>query len=204
MSIRMMTRIWDDTSFRGTDLLVLLCLADHANDEGVCWPSYATIARRARCSRRQAIRCVQHLQREGWLNVTTRRIDMTKNTSNIFKIVLPSGVVSPPSDICDDFCGLDVTTLVTPMSPEPSGNHKGTIKEPLPVIRQASEKSSKACPSQESADEHVLDNSALDGAIAMQCSGKWYESFGDKDLEDWRSHLGAFAAKWEAQGLKLP
>jgi hypothetical protein len=48
MSVRVMTAVWAIT-LPDSEKLVLLALADCANDEGVCWPSMATLA--AKCSK---------------------------------------------------------------------------------------------------------------------------------------------------------
>ena len=47
MSIRIMTAVWDTpTQLNPTARLVLLSLADQANDDGWCWPSLASTGRR--------------------------------------------------------------------------------------------------------------------------------------------------------------
>jgi hypothetical protein len=62
MAIKLISAVWDIDGVRDPRmLLVLLALADHCNDEGVCWPSMARIAQRARCSERQAKRVVAKL-----------------------------------------------------------------------------------------------------------------------------------------------
>lgn len=48
VSIKVMNRVWDFSRAAGTPLLVLLCLADWADDNGECWPSIATIATKCR------------------------------------------------------------------------------------------------------------------------------------------------------------
>lgn len=48
MSIRIMTAVWD-TQLPDSEKIVLLALADCANDEGLCWPSMATLT--AKCSK---------------------------------------------------------------------------------------------------------------------------------------------------------
>lgn len=48
-----------------TQTLVLLCLADWANDAGLCWPSIDSIARRARCSESTARRTIRALEKAG-------------------------------------------------------------------------------------------------------------------------------------------
>jgi hypothetical protein len=54
VSIKLMAKVWDYSQASGNDLLVLLVLADMANDEGECWPSMATIARKSRLNVRNA------------------------------------------------------------------------------------------------------------------------------------------------------
>ena len=53
MSIRLMTMVWDVRWPTQNHLLVMLKLADHANDEGgKIWPAVSTIADQAQCSDR--------------------------------------------------------------------------------------------------------------------------------------------------------
>jgi hypothetical protein len=53
MSIRVMTSVWDDARTEAhSELLVLLALADWANDEGHCWPTICALATKARLSER--------------------------------------------------------------------------------------------------------------------------------------------------------
>jgi hypothetical protein len=57
-----MSKVWDHPSVQDrTTLLVMLALADFANDEGWCWPSMATIAKRSRSSERQVRRILEKL-----------------------------------------------------------------------------------------------------------------------------------------------
>lgn len=44
MSIAIMSAVWNTYDGTPARKLVLLALADHANDEGVCWPSLGRIA----------------------------------------------------------------------------------------------------------------------------------------------------------------
>ena len=60
--------------------LVLLKLADQANDDGICWPSYETIAEACEVDRRSVMRHVKKLEEEGFLRV--ERIYDTKNKKN--------------------------------------------------------------------------------------------------------------------------
>lgn len=54
MSVKVMTAVWEESVHKGAALLIMLALADHANDEGVSWPGLERLAQRARVSDRQA------------------------------------------------------------------------------------------------------------------------------------------------------
>lgn len=72
MSIRLMAQLWDngDPDLSGSKLLVVLCLADHSNDDGVCWPSINRLAERTRIDRRNIMRHLQSLEAMGYLEIT--------------------------------------------------------------------------------------------------------------------------------------
>src|ERR1700736_105152 len=53
MSIRVMTSVWDDLRTQAhSELLILLALADWANDDGYRWPTISALATKARLSER--------------------------------------------------------------------------------------------------------------------------------------------------------
>lgn len=56
-----MTWVWANSPYSGERLLLHLALADFANDEGICFPSHGTLARKARCSK-------------GWVSQTVRQM----------------------------------------------------------------------------------------------------------------------------------
>jgi hypothetical protein len=60
-----MTDVWSYSKAAGTDLLVLLALADMANDDGECWPSMTTIAKRSRLAERNARLRIRALEEIG-------------------------------------------------------------------------------------------------------------------------------------------
>lgn len=57
----------------GSELLVLVSLAEWADADGRCWPSHDSIAKRARVSRRQVIRLIRSLADRGLIEITERR-----------------------------------------------------------------------------------------------------------------------------------
>lgn len=70
MSIDVSKVVWDDAPFYdGGTLIVLLALAEYADDKGVCWPHIDTIARRARLGLRQTRNILRQLKGDGVLLV---------------------------------------------------------------------------------------------------------------------------------------
>lgn len=67
MSVKIMSRVWDHSGQDGSTLLVLLALADHADEDGVCWPGIERVAHKARVSERQAQRIIKTLEDKGEL-----------------------------------------------------------------------------------------------------------------------------------------
>ncbi len=65
MSIKAMTRVWEHSRQKGSNLLALLALADHADDSGECWPSEERIAKKIRMSERQTQRILAGLEKKG-------------------------------------------------------------------------------------------------------------------------------------------
>lgn len=94
-----------------TRKLVLIKLADNANDNGICWPSYDHIAEQCEISRRTAIRQVKELVDMGLIKVTYREGEKG-NSTNIYKLSLGGDKLTPPSDI--------VSLPSDPVSPPPS------------------------------------------------------------------------------------
>jgi hypothetical protein len=70
VSVRLMAVVWDQFPGGGSQLLVLLKLADFANDAGGnIYPSIATLARYARSTERQVQRIMQGLIEDNWIEV---------------------------------------------------------------------------------------------------------------------------------------
>jgi hypothetical protein len=59
MSIRVMTAVWDHADVSGGDLLVLLAMADWADDDGRrCFPTQGTLAAKSRMTDRNLRYCL--------------------------------------------------------------------------------------------------------------------------------------------------
>lgn len=71
--------------------LVLIKLADNANDQGECWPSYQHIADQCEISRRSVVNHIDELEGAGFLKRESR-IDPKKGSrSNIYHLTISQG-----------------------------------------------------------------------------------------------------------------
>jgi len=68
--------------------LVLLKLADNANDNGECWPSYQHVADQCEMSRRSVITHIDALIDQGLIVKTERKITSKLNQSNLYLLTL--------------------------------------------------------------------------------------------------------------------
>jgi len=98
MSIRVMTWVWDNSPVGGSERLLLLAIADCANDEGGnAWPSIATLARKCRIDGRTVQRIIRRLADAGHLTVVA---SAGGRGSNVYTVVMGQGGQSstPPAD----------------------------------------------------------------------------------------------------------
>lgn len=73
MSIKKMTEVWEHSRADGTALVLLLKIADHANDAGWAWPGIDRLAAACRRSRRQTQSLLAKLISLGELEVQVGR-----------------------------------------------------------------------------------------------------------------------------------
>ncbi|WP_165473612.1 helix-turn-helix domain-containing protein, partial [Klebsiella quasipneumoniae] len=64
---------------------IMARLADFSNDEGVCWPSIATISRQIGAGESTVRTAIAALEKEGWLTRTQRR-NGNRNASNVYQL----------------------------------------------------------------------------------------------------------------------
>lgn len=133
MSIRIMTQVWDNGPESQGALLVLLALADFADDNGYCYPSIKTVAAKARMTERGAQKIIRSLEADGILEIKTGNGRYGCNqywvkTSNLSAKKTPNEVHpergSPPN-VDAETPNVDVRNP-EPRSPKPSR----TVKEP--------------------------------------------------------------------------
>ena len=143
MSIAVMNWVWANSPTSGNERLVLLALADACSrDDGTgCWPSAATIARKANISDRTVRRVISRLEADGHLIV--HRGGGRAGSTNSYTVVTGDRAIhsSGQNDTPDSLSGGDTGDLPpltqlcqgthdTVVSPDPPKNHQGTAAAP--------------------------------------------------------------------------
>lgn len=83
MSIRVMTAVWSKAPYEGGALLVLLAMADWADDSGYCWPSVRTLAKKSRQTERNVRKCLRRMESHGAISVKS---GAGPHSTNLYKI----------------------------------------------------------------------------------------------------------------------
>lgn len=105
MSLRWMSAVFAASEPRGTDRLMLLALADNANDEGVCWPSVETLQRKCglgtRRAAEKALRRVEAWSTRAPAGCVRLRVEERAGRSSVYHLDLsddpPVAVPAPES-----------------------------------------------------------------------------------------------------------
>lgn len=84
MSVRTMARVWAESKHSGTELLMLLAIADFSDDDGRAYPSVAGLAEKCRMKPRNANYILAALQASGELRV---RLNQGPKGKNLYQIV---------------------------------------------------------------------------------------------------------------------
>ena len=100
MSVKVQSRVWEHSQATGNALIVLLKIADNADDSGNnAWPSIARLAHYCRCSRSTVKRSLRELVELGELEVVQRgggRGQGSRYGSNLYRVVIDGGQNHPP------------------------------------------------------------------------------------------------------------
>jgi hypothetical protein len=94
VSIKLMSRVFELAIDQPTKLL-LLAIADHANEKGVCWPSVARLAWKTGYSRRQIQYKLAELRASGCLTAI-QRAQGGRRGSVVYKVNLEVLPVKDP------------------------------------------------------------------------------------------------------------
>lgn len=122
----------------GAEKLVLLCLAEYADDEGRCWPSVATIAKRCGLGRRTVMRKLAELENTVHISRQISRGRPTRYHLNLSHPGTSASVAPVPTDAptgangASDKCH-QVPRVVSTTTPNPSR----TVTKPLERVERA-------------------------------------------------------------------
>ena len=85
MSIKLMSKVWE-LNIKLSHKMVLLALADHANDDGAGWPSYSTLSKKCSIEKRHLIKIIKLLEEKLIIKKTRRAFENGKNSSNLYEL----------------------------------------------------------------------------------------------------------------------
>ncbi len=91
MSIAIMQKVWEAPDMIASHKLVLMCLADCANEAGVCWPSIPGIAKKCCTSERNILKIINTLELNGFLQRKSR-----SGKTTLYTITPELGFISTP------------------------------------------------------------------------------------------------------------
>jgi hypothetical protein len=119
MSIRTMSVVWQHSKLGGTELLLLLAISDFASDEGMAWPSVATLAGKIRMSERGTHYLLRKLEASGELVIERNK---GPKGCNLFRVQILQGAIHAGVQPSSPGGATQFTRGVQPSSPEPSVN----------------------------------------------------------------------------------
>ncbi len=129
MSIKIMNRVWQEAQVGGSELLVLLALADFSDDDGRnIYPSIQTLSYKVRLTTTQTRRIVHNLVKSNFVEIVEPGGWQGKrNRSNEYRILLDNleGTNILGGANTDDSTGtdIDVSTVLSSVRDDPSFNH---------------------------------------------------------------------------------
>jgi hypothetical protein len=143
MSILVMNCVWKKSQHGGSHLLMLLAIADFADDQGRAYPSVSTLAKKCRVKPRAANYTIAELKGSGELEVMTGR---GRHGANLYRIAIdrlgagredrqplqcaaPLQSIAPlqesaPLQLVAHTPAMDCATPLQPIAPKPLLNHQ--------------------------------------------------------------------------------
>ena len=122
MSIRIMTNVWEHQGITPTQKLVLLALADWANDEGLCWPSIRRLADKSSLTSRCVQKTIRSLE-----DAELIKREEVSGKGNRYWITLPANDVHPRTTFTPPMN--EVHPTPEPRSPNTSYTHQETSND---------------------------------------------------------------------------
>ena len=120
-----MSWVLDHSPYEGKARLIHVVLADHANDEGVCWPRQDQIAARAGCSVEHVRMTVKQMVSDGYVEIVAA--SKGRGSSHRYMLKNPKSVgVSDHGTPQVDGLSPQVDRVITP-NPSPNNRQEPSI-----------------------------------------------------------------------------
>lgn len=120
MAIEVSCAVWKWSKQKGSNLLLLIAIADYANAEGIAWPSVNSLSQRTRMGPRYVQKMLRQLEEDGEI-VTVKRT----NTSSVYRVTVRDPAANPSSPPLPNSVSpggeLPFAKGANPSSPNPSG-----------------------------------------------------------------------------------
>lgn len=204
MSVKLTSYVWDGCAATGMKLssvVIMARLADFSSDEGVCWPSIATIARQVGAGESTVRTAIAKLEKEGWLTRRQRR-QGNRNAPNVYQLnvlKLRAAAISQlsESDASNSDTSNSDASNSDPSKIEASKSSKNSGFDPSesggdPSVKSTTDPSDKkpSCPVATQPDPEVVitDNAILVLTHLNQVSGSRYQK-SKTSLENIRARL---------------
>lgn len=129
MSVHITSWAWKQKVKDAGAKLVLLKLADSANDEGICWPSKRLLAEECEMSKRTIRYKIEALTKAGFIGIEERLRENRSTSSNLYRILAPVQYLHPTvQDLHGEGASVDTPPVQGAAPPESSlepSNEKG-------------------------------------------------------------------------------
>ena len=135
MSIEALNWAWSVPDVSPAQKLVLLALANYADERGKCWPSIRTVSERTCLARRTVSRALETLGKAGLVKSVTRSRDDGSQSSNVYHLPIKkgrqpdTGGCHSDMGVCESDIPRGVTVAYHEPSIEPSSNHNPEIQD---------------------------------------------------------------------------
>ena len=199
MSVKLSSYVWDGCAAAGMKLssvVIMARLADFSSDEGVCWPSIATIARQIGAGESTVRTAITKLEKEGWLTRKQRR-QGNRNASNVYQLNVVKLQAAALSHLSESDTSNSEASDSDPSKLEASKSGKNNGFDPSesggdPSVKSTTDPSDKkpSCPVAPQPDPEVVitDNAILVLSHLNQVSGSRYQK-SKTSLENIRARL---------------
>ncbi len=202
MSIAVSSQVWEYSRQKSGNLLVLLAIADHADERGIAWPGIPLLARKTRLSERHVRRCLISLAVADELETFPNASPIGGPLYRIRLEHLADFRTAKPTQLTPVSGSEDVD--VTPSIREPSEETSLETDSSMPGRFQRGNISLR--PKLDEVLRFASQEKHMDPAIAetwwhdYRACG-WIDSHG-RSIIEWQSALIAYTRKWEANRFR--